>query len=65
MLDARRYGFLSENDEFCSSVEKAGIAWLGPRATTMYDFALKHVARSLAGAAGVSARPPPTHNCGL
>ncbi len=53
-----RYGFLSENDEFCHAVETAGITWLGPRASTMYDFALKHVARSLAAQAGVSRRRP-------
>lgn len=47
------YGFLSENEEFCQAVTDANIAWLGPRAQTMHDFALKHVARSLASAAGV------------
>ena len=87
------YGFLSENEEFCASVEDAGIAWLGPtakaragraragtrapractrgarnqaardalstpppsraRKQTMHDFALKHVARGIAEAAGV------------
>jgi hypothetical protein len=26
------YGFLSENEEFCSAVEAAGIKWLGPTA---------------------------------
>jgi urea carboxylase len=26
------YGFLSENEEFCSAVESAGIKWLGPTA---------------------------------
>lgn len=32
---------------------QAGIAWLGPTPRTMHDFALKHVARELAAAAGV------------
>jgi urea carboxylase len=48
------YGFLSENEEFCGSVEAAGIAWLGPTAKTLHDFALKHVARKIAEEAGVS-----------
>eukprot|EP00967_Tisochrysis_lutea_P104909 scaffold159568_cov18-Tisochrysis_lutea.AAC.1 len=61
------YGFLSENEEFCEAVaevrimtvliqarivEQAGVEWLGPRAKTMHDFALKHVARGLAENAG-------------
>jgi urea carboxylase len=49
------YGFLSENEEFCAAVEAAGIAWLGPTAKTLHDFALKHVARKIAEEAGVSA----------
>jgi acetyl/propionyl-CoA carboxylase alpha subunit len=48
------YGFLSENEEFCEAVEAAGMAWLGPTAKTMNDFALKHVAREIAKSAGVS-----------
>lgn len=48
------YGFLSENEEFCGAVEAAGIAWLGPTAKTLHDFALKHVARKIAEEAGVS-----------
>lgn len=48
------YGFLSENEEFCEAVEAAGIAWLGPTAKTLHDFALKHVARKIAEEAGVS-----------
>lgn len=48
------YGFLSENEEFCAAVEAAGIAWLGPTAKTLHDFALKHVARKIAEEAGVS-----------
>lgn len=47
------YGFLSENEEFCEAVAEAGVEWLGPRAKTMHDFALKHVARGLAENAGV------------
>lgn len=48
------YGFLSENEEFCGAVEAAGIVWLGPSATTLHNFALKHVAREIAEKAGVS-----------
>lgn len=51
------YGFLSENEEFCSAVEEAGIMWLGPTAKTLHDFALKHVAREIAEKAGVSSDP--------
>lgn len=47
------YGFLSENEEYCSLVEEAGLQWLGPTAKTMRDFALKHVAREIAKNAGV------------
>lgn len=47
------YGFLSENVEFCTAINEAGITWLGPNPKTMEDFALKHVARGLAHDAGV------------
>lgn len=48
------YGFLSENEAFCEGVGEAGAVWLGPTAETMHDFSLKHVARQIAGDAGVS-----------
>ena len=47
------YGFLSESPEFVAAVEGAGMQWLGPRGKTMSDFALKHVAKDMAVAAGV------------
>lgn len=47
------YGFLSESPEFVSAVEAAGLVWLGPRAATMKEFALKHVAKERAIAADV------------
>lgn len=47
------YGFLSESPEFVAAVEAAGMVWLGPRASTMDDFALKHVAKERALAADV------------
>jgi hypothetical protein len=57
------YGFLSENEEFCAAVEGAGIQWLGPSAQTLHDFALKHVARKIAEAAGVSEGVPGARSC--
>ena len=49
----RRYGFLSENIEFATAVEAAGIAFLGPTTATMEQFSLKHTARAIAEAAKV------------
>lgn len=42
------YGFLSENANFCEQCEKSGIRFIGPTATQMRDFGLKHRARDLA-----------------
>lgn len=42
------YGFLSESAEFVNMCEKAGIAFLGPRADTMRLFSRKHDARAFA-----------------
>nr|WP_320011949.1 urea carboxylase [uncultured Desulfobulbus sp.] len=42
------YGFLSENAEFARRCEKEGIAFIGPTASQMVDFGLKHRARELA-----------------
>lgn len=36
-----------------TAVEAAGLVWLGPRAATMKEFALKHVAKERAIAADV------------
>lgn len=47
------YGFLSESPEMVAEVEGAGLVWLGPDAPTIRDFALKHVAKDMAVAAGV------------
>jgi urea carboxylase len=47
------YGFLSESPDFAVAVSAAGMQWLGPRAETMRDFALKHVAKGMAVKAGV------------
>lgn len=51
------YGFLSENPEFASQLEAAGIVLCGPRAETMRAFGLKHRARELAEKAGVPCVP--------
>ncbi|MGB0744475.1 MAG: biotin carboxylase N-terminal domain-containing protein, partial [Opitutales bacterium] len=42
------YGLLSENADFASACEAAGIAFIGPTAQQMLDFGLKHEARRLA-----------------
>ncbi|CAO1634814.1 unnamed protein product [Jaminaea pallidilutea] len=51
------YGFLSENEDFASQLETAGIVLCGPRAETMEAFGLKHRARELAEKAGVPCVP--------
>jgi urea carboxylase len=42
------YGFLSENAAFVRQCEKAGIVFIGPRASQIETFGLKHRARALA-----------------
>ena len=42
------YGFLSENKSFCEKCESRGVRFIGPTATQMLDFGLKHRARELA-----------------
>lgn len=51
------YGFLSENAEFVESMEKAGVAFLGPTSETMRLFSRKHTAREFAISAGVPVLP--------
>ncbi|MDE0444575.1 MAG: urea carboxylase [Gammaproteobacteria bacterium] len=51
------YGFLSENPQFATALETRGIAFIGPRAEHLKCFGLKHEARALAEAAGVSLLP--------
>jgi hypothetical protein len=58
-LVAHSYGFLSENIEFASAIEGAGIAFLGPTTATMEQFSLKHTARAIAQNAKV------LHACSL
>ncbi len=42
------YGFLSENTDFATACEAAGIAFIGPSPEHIRAFGLKHVARDLA-----------------
>lgn len=51
------YGFLSENANFAESCEAAGIVFIGPTASQMRDFGLKHTARELAEKNGVPLLP--------
>ncbi|KAJ4328313.1 hypothetical protein N0V84_001184 [Fusarium piperis] len=47
------YGFLSENAEFATAVEEAGMIWVGPTPQQISDLGLKHRARAIAAEAGV------------
>ena len=49
------YGFLSENAEFAEACERAGIVFIGPTPAQMRAFGLKHTAREIAQANGVTA----------
>ncbi|RUO99166.1 urea carboxylase [Hyphomicrobium sp.] len=51
------YGFLSENPDFAEACEKAGIAFIGPKAQHMRAFGLKHKARELALESNVPLAP--------
>lgn len=51
------YGFLSESAEFAEACEQAGIAFIGPTATQIREFGLKHRARELAAQAQVPMTP--------
>lgn len=51
------YGFLSENSEFVSRCEAAGIAFIGPTPKQIEQFGLKHEARELAARSGVPLTP--------
>ena len=54
------YGFLSENAEFASSCERAGITFIGPPAAVIERLGLKIAARAIAGQAGVPVVPGET-----
>ena len=51
------YGFLSENAAFVDACEAAGLVFLGPTATQMRLFGLKHTARAFALESGVPLLP--------
>lgn len=51
------YGFLSENANFAESCEAAGIIFIGPTASQMREFGLKHTARALANKNNVPLLP--------
>jgi len=51
------YGFLSENADFASACETAGIVFIGPTPGQIRDFGLKHLARDLALRSGVPLLP--------
>jgi 3-methylcrotonyl-CoA carboxylase alpha subunit len=51
------YGFLSENAEFAEAVEAAGLAWVGPKASSIRAMGLKDAAKSLMMKAGVPVTP--------
>ncbi|CAJ1930805.1 unnamed protein product [Cylindrotheca closterium] len=51
------YGFLSENANFCQSIESEGVAWLGPPVSAIQDMGDKIRSKEIAEAAGVSIIP--------
>ena len=51
------YGFLSENADFASACEAAGIAFIGPSADAIREMGSKRIARRIAAGAGVPIVP--------
>ena len=51
------YGFLSENAEFAKILERKGIAFIGPTASQLTEFGLKHRSKELAREFGVPLVP--------
>lgn len=51
------YGFLSENPEFVHRCEQEGFVFIGPTASQIHEFGLKHSARELAESANVPLLP--------
>ena len=47
------YGFLSENAQFATACQRAGLAFIGPTADNILAFGLKHTARAIARQAGL------------
>jgi urea carboxylase len=48
------YGFLSENADFATACEAAGIIFIGPTPSQLVQFGLKHTARSIAADNGIT-----------
>jgi propionyl-CoA carboxylase alpha chain len=51
------YGFLSENAEFCRSIDKEGVTWLGPPVSAIQDMGDKIRSKEIAEEAGVNIVP--------
>lgn len=51
------YGFLSENAQFCNSIEKEGVVWLGPGVYAIEQMGDKIQSKVIAAEAGVSIIP--------
>ena len=51
------YGFLSENADFCNSIQELGIAWLGPPVSAIRDMGDKLRSKIIAEEAGVNVIP--------
>lgn len=51
------YGFLSENSQFCNSIESQGVAWLGPGVFAIQEMGDKIRSKEIAEEAGVNIIP--------
>lgn len=51
------YGFLSENADFCQSIEAEGVAWLGPGVSAIHAMGDKIQSKVIAEEAGVNIIP--------
>lgn len=51
------YGFLSENVEFATRIEQAGMIFVGPSSNSISEMGLKHRAREVAKQVGVPIVP--------
>mmetsp|Transcript_43900 Transcript_43900/g.105921 ORF Transcript_43900/g.105921 Transcript_43900/m.105921 type:complete len:313 (-) Transcript_43900:9-947(-) len=51
------YGFLSENADFCQTIEKEGVTWVGPPVSAIQDMGDKIRSKEIAEEAGVNIIP--------